>query len=364
MPFSQEEYILAAKSHGHSPEFIDVTIKYAQKLITQQLPVIFTLEHLSSILGMPILEIKDIINSRRKYYKFYEIKKRNGNGVRQIMAPHNNLRQVQKYINDEILSNISLHESATGFTKGKSILDNALPHINKNAILNIDLLRFFDSISEKRVYGIFKSLGYASNLSVDLAKLTTVKLPEEYFNTFDNKELSSYLEIVPKGSCILPQGAPTSPMLSNLILRNLDLRLSKLAEKLDVHYSRYADDITFSGVIENLPKIKLIRRIIRDEGFNINWKKVGIYKKGRKQIVTGLTVSNNAHIHRNFKKEVKKHIYACNTFGVKNHLKFMHLEEIGLYKEWLLGKIYFIKSIEPEIALKLMIEFNKIVWPI
>lgn len=364
MPFSQDEYIATAKLHGHSQEFIDITVAYAQNLVAKNLPVIFTTEHLSSILDMPILKLKKIINHRSSFYKFYQIKKRNGKGFRQIVSPYNNLRVIQQYINEEILSKIPLHESATGFTKGKSILNNALPHKNKKAILNLDLLKFFDSICERRVYGIFKSLGYAKNLSIDLAKLTTVELPEDYLKTFEEKELKSYREIVPKDSCVLPQGAPTSPTLSNLILRRLDLRLTKLAEKLKVDYSRYADDITFSGEVENLPKIKLLRYIIRDEGLNINWKKVGVYKKGRKQIVTGLTVSNDVHIHRDFKKEVKKHIYACSNFGVENHLKFMELENTHLYKEWLLGKIYYINSIEPETAKKMMNDFNKIVWTI
>lgn len=364
MSFSQDEYIAKAKSDGHSQEFIDITVAYAQNLIAQKLPVIFTTEHLSEMLGIPILELRQIITYRSSYYKFYQIKKRKSKGFRQIVSPFNNLRVIQQFINEEILNKIPIHESATGFTKGKSILNNALPHMNKKAILNMDLLKFFDSIREKRVYGIFKSLGYAKNLSFDLAKLTTVELPEEYLKTFEEKALKSYREIVPIGSCVLPQGAPTSPTLSNLILRRLDLRLSKLAEKLGVDYSRYADDITFSGEIENLPKIKLLRYIIRDEGLNINWNKVGIYKKGRKQMVTGLTVSNNVHIHRNFKKEVKKHIYACTNFGVESHLKFMKSEETHLYKEWLLGKIYFIKSIEPERAKKLMSDFDKIVWTI
>ncbi len=364
MPFSQDEYIAKAKSNGHSQEFIDITVAYAQNLVAKNLPVIFTTEHLSSILDIPILELSILINQRNKFYKFYQIKKKNGKGFRQIVAPFNNLRVIQQYINEEILSKIPLHESATGFTKGKSILNNALPHKNKKAILKLDLLKYFDSIYERRVYGIFKSIGYAKNLSYDLAILTTVELPQEYLKTFEEKELKSYREIVPKISCVLPQGAPTSPTLSNLILRRLDLRLSKLAEKLKVDYSRYADDITFSGEVENLPKIKLLRYIIRDEGLNINWKKVGIYKKGRRQIVTGLTVSNDVHIHRNFKKEVKKHIYGCSNFGVENHLKFMKLENIHLYKEWLLGKIYYINSIEPETAKKMLNDFNKIVWTI
>ncbi|MDQ8011388.1 MAG: reverse transcriptase domain-containing protein [Flavobacterium nitrogenifigens] len=362
MSFNQDEYISQATLKEHSTEFIEITVEYAKNLSRQELPVIFSTYHLSIILDIPFDELSYMIENPHFFYKYYQIKKRNGKGFRQIVSPFNTLRIIQQYINQEILSKIPVSEKANGFVKGKSILDNALPHKNKKAILNIDLLKFFDSISEHRVYGVFESLGYAKNLSVDLAKLVTVGLPQEYLETFTQKELKAYREIVPTYSRVLPQGAPTSPTISNLILRRLDKRLSKLSETLKVDYSRYADDITFSGELDNLPKIRLLRHIIREEGFNINWKKVGIYRKGRKQVVTGLTVSNDVHIHRNFKKDVKKHIYGCINFGVENHLKFMQIEDKHLYKEWLLGKIYFINSIEPETAKKIMIEFNKITW--
>lgn len=362
MTFSRDNYIAAAKAYGHSQEFIETTVAYAENLVSKNLPVIFSLEHMAMILNIDIVELKRIIAKRENHYKYYQIKKRNGKGFRQIISPHNNLRVIQQFINIEIISKIPISKFATGFCKGKSILDNARPHQNKQAILNLDLLKFFDTITERRVYGIFKSLGYAKNLCVDIAKLTTVKLPVSYFLTFSEKELKSYNEIVPKGASVLPQGAPTSPALSNLILRRLDRRLSNLADKLNVSYSRYADDLTFSGEVNGLPKIKLIRHIVKDEGFCINWNKVGVYHKGRRQMVTGLTVSNNTHVHRNFKKDVKKHIYACLNFGVENHLKFLKIEDKHFYKEWLLGKIYFIRAIEPKQANDMLADFNKILW--
>ena len=364
MSFNQEEYISQATLDGHSEEFILTTVAYAKKLSEQDLPVIFSTHHLSLILGVPFHLLTYKIDNTHLFYKYYQIKKRNGKGLRQIVSPFNSLRVIQQYINEEILSKIPINEKAYGFVKGKSILDNALPHKNKEAILNLDLLKFFDSITQNRVYGIFRSLGYAKNLSIDLAKLVTVELPQEYLETFTEKELKAYREIIKENSNVLPQGAPTSPTISNLILRRLDKRLARLSENLKVDYSRYADDITFSGETANLPKIKLLRHIIREEGFNINWRKAGIFKKGRKQVVTGLTVSNDVHIHRNFKKDVKKHIYGCINFGVEEHLKFMKIDKKHLYKEWLLGKIYYINSIEPESAKKIMIEFNKITWMI
>jgi RNA-directed DNA polymerase len=363
MSFSIEEYIINAERIGRSSSFITETVKYAENLIGKGLPVIFSTHHLGEYIGVSYKDLIYLINNRSELYKFYEIKKRNG-GLRQIVVPHLNLKLAQQYINSEILQKVPISSNACGFTKNKSILSNAVPHINKNAILNVDLLKFFDSISEQRVYGIFKSLGYAKNLAIDLARLVTVELPEDYYNKFSENHLQLYRALIPNGTAVLPQGASTSPALSNIILRRLDYRLTKLAAKHDISYSRYADDITFSGNKENLPKLDMLKCIIREEGFYINWDKVGIYRKGTKQTVTGLTVSNGVHIHRGFKKEIKKHIYCCKTFGVKQHLAFLELEDKGLYKEWLLGKIFFVKSIEKEVAEKMLTDFLKIEWPV
>ncbi|MCT3703410.1 RNA-directed DNA polymerase [Elizabethkingia anophelis] len=362
MTFNQEEFIKVAKLRNHSNEFINSSIKYANNLLSKNLPVIFSLKHFSILLNMEYSELTQIIDIRNSLYKFYQIKKKNGKGYRQIVVPYSNLRNIQNFIKTEILDKIIINEHATGFIKGKSILDNAKVHKNQQSILNVDLFKFFDSITEKRIYGIFKSLGYAKNLALDFAKLTTVKLPEKYLDTFKDEERQLYNEIVKINDCVLPQGAPTSPILSNLVTNRLDLRLSSLANKLGIHYSRYADDITFSGNYNETPTFKLLSKIISDEGFRINWKKANISKKGRLQLVTGLTVSNDVHVHRKFKKEVKKHIYGCLNFGVENHLKHIQKGDVRFYKEWLLGKIYFINSIEPEYAKKLFEDYKKIIW--
>ncbi|MDR6406120.1 MULTISPECIES: reverse transcriptase domain-containing protein [Chryseobacterium] len=362
MTFNQEEFTKVTRLRNHSDEFLDVTIQYANNLLAKKLPVIFSLKHFSILINMEFEELVRIIDTRNYLYKFYQIKKKNNKGFRQIVVPYSNIRYVQNYIKTEILDKVPVSEYATGFVKGKSIYNNAKVHVNQQEIMNVDLFKFFDSITEKRVYAVFRSLGYAKNLAWDFAKLTTVKLPEAYLNTFKYDELKLYSEIVNINECVLPQGAPTSPILSNLVTRRLDKRLSSLATKLGVNYSRYADDITFSGNYDQVPNFNLISKIIDDEGFRINWRKAKISKKGRLQLVTGLTVSNDIHIHRKFKKEVKKHIYGCLNFGVENHLNHIEKNDLGFYKEWLLGKIYFIYSIEPKYAKKLLEDYNKIIW--
>ncbi len=362
MTSNQEEFIKVAKLRNHSNEFIDVTVKYADNLASKNLPVIYSLKHFSLLINIEFEKLVRIIDTRHFLYKFYQIKKKNNKGFRQIVVPYSNLRYIQNYIKTEILDKIPINEHATGFVKGKSIYNNAKIHVNQQEIMNIDLFKFFDSITEEKVYKVFRSIGYTKNLAWDFAKLTTVNLPETYLNTFKYDELELYRKIVKVNESVLPQGAPTSPALSNLVTRRLDKRLSNLAIKFSVNYSRYADDITFSGIYDNVPSFNMVSKIINDEGFRINWRKAKISKKGRLQLVTGLTVSNDLHVHRKFKKEVKKHIYGCLNFGVENHLNHIKKNDTRFYKEWLLGKIYFIYSIEPEYAKKLLNDYNKIIW--
>ena len=216
MFYTQDNYIAQAKLLGRSNEFIVKTVDYANKLQKQGLPVIFSTFHFCKITGIDYYTMDQILNNRENFYKFYQIKKRKG-GFRQIIVPFTNLRILQDYILNNILNTIDVNNAAKGFVKGKSILDNALPHKNQPAILNLDLLKFFEYNNEKRVYGVFKAMRYIDSLAFAFARITTVQLPDEYLNTFKDKELVAYKRLVNKGLGVLPQGAPTSPALSNII---------------------------------------------------------------------------------------------------------------------------------------------------
>ncbi len=362
MSFSRNSYIKEAKSLNHSPEFIEETLEYAQNLIDQNLPVIFSTKHLSLMLSIDYTDLVNIILEREHHYKYYQIRKRRG-GVRQISSPYADLKLIQRWINDMILSNVPLAESAKGFIPKKSIKDNALPHSGKKVILNVDLLKYFDSITEHRVYGIFKRLGYHKNLAVDLAKLTTVEMKYDYFKSFSDKEQKIFSNLYYRKVAVLPQGAPTSPTLSNIASKELDEKLFNLSQESGSSYSRYADDMTFSSDDESdLPSVNEIVGIIKEEKLFVNWNKVKKYKKGQRQLVTGLTISDGVHIPKKFKKEIRRHLHFCIKYDPESHMKRLGKSELGYYREWLLGKIYYIKSIEPELGNKLIWEFNKINW--
>jgi RNA-directed DNA polymerase len=362
MRFPREEFEKQALLEGHSEIFIRETLKYADFLDSKNMPVIFSTAHFAKELDISYSAMLGFIKSTQQKYKHYKIKKRKG-GFRWISSPYSILKKIQNWIKSNILDKITIHACATAYCLNKSIKNNAEIHLNQDFILNLDLFKFFDCITEHRIYGVYKNLGYHKNLAVDMAKLSTTFLPQEYFDelSFDEKEL---LKDISK-EAVLPQGAPTSPILSNAVAYLLDVRLSQYANKNGFKYSRYADDITISGKTDNLKNLKLslISKIIKDEGFHINWNKVRFYNKElNKKIVTGLIVDKEVRICKKYKKEIFRHLFFIKKFGIEAHLNRLHKNKKFFFKDWLYGKISFVNAIEPNIAKKMLIIFNSISW--
>jgi RNA-directed DNA polymerase len=366
MSFSLSEHIIKAEDEHRSIEFIDAITAYGIKLKKKGLPVIFSTLHFALLVGYAPERIWELIKGRESFYKTYKLRKKTG-GYRWIMSPDEELKYVQGWIKTCILEKAFISDYATGFIKGRSIKQNADIHLNKEVILNIDLYRFFDSISERRVYGLFKSLGYHPNLAVDLAKLLCISPPKKYWKEV-KKENRSNKKFVRRRPPILPQGSPASPLISNLIAYGLDKRLAGLCSKFNLSYSRYADDITISGAEADMVSLNTIKKIIRQEGLTINHKKIRRLRKNQQQAVTGIVTNDKIAVPKEFKKNVLTHLYYCNKRGPTAHQDY--LEKVKgkpkkkAYKDWLLGKISFIYGIEPEAGKKMYAMFNQINWEI
>lgn len=239
-------------------------------------------------------------------YKEYSLTKKNG-GVRVISAPVPSLKKVQRSLAAQLLAQYPGRCCVNGFLKGKNIKSNATVHLKKRWVVNLDLLDFFPSINFGRVKGVFthKPFEYPDSLARDVANLCC------YNGT-------------------LPQGAPTSPIISNYICWRLDNELQKFAKKNRCVYSRYADDITFSSSIRDIPesigiiddsKIVLsdeLVSIISRNGFEINPTKTRFSLSNSRQEVTGLIVnSNNVNVRRKYVKQVRAMIHAWEKYGLK-----------------------------------------------
>lgn len=214
-------------------------------------------------------KIRYLSATAKSHYKVYPIPKVSGKS-RLISQPSRELKAVQAWILRNILDKLSSSPCSKGFEVGASILENARPHIGSNYLLTIDLEDFFPSVTASKVYGVFSSVGYNKDLAILLTNLCTYG-----------------------GG--LPQGAPTSPKLANLVCAKLDARIQGYAGPRGIVYTRYADDMTFSAhTASKIRKVKhFIGTIIDDEGFKINHKKTALCGTKRQKKVTGLIISEN-----------------------------------------------------------------------
>lgn len=313
--------------------------EYNRRLSDNNVPIIYNFRHLRQLLQIKKSEQTKLFGIEKyKSYTTFKIPKKNG-GVRLIEAPDERMKMVQYWIKENILDKFSVSKYAKGFVKGVSICHNALPHVRKEVIINIDLKDFFPSIKYEDVFKIFKYIGYTESVSKSLTNLCT-------------NERS-----------VLPQGAPTSPVLSNLVSLKLDARLSGLAKKICASYTRYADDITFSGSKHILKYQELIKEIINDEGYQINEEKYRVRCNFQHQEVTGLTVNSKISISKKLKKEIENAIYYCKKYGVIDHMNRINCER-GFYKEHLYGIAYYIKMIDEEKGKSYIDQLNSIEWPV
>jgi len=195
--------------------------KYIENCFNNYIPVILNLDHLAYLLNIEKEIIWSIVRFTERYYRSFSIPKWDGT-TRNIVAPYPVLYYAQKWILESILNNVSLHESAFGFVKKRSIVGNAKAHLGKKCLLKMDIKDFFPSINLKRVISIFLVFGYPHKISYFLAKMCCND-----------------------GS--LPQGSPTSPCISNIVAKRLDARLFSIGRKYQLTYTRYADDLVFFG---------------------------------------------------------------------------------------------------------------------
>ena len=240
------------------------------KLNMLGLPVIQSLDDFSVVTHISKYTIYQLSCHSDKYYKTYEIPKKTG-GMRTICQPSKKLKGLQSWILVNILNKIQVSPSCKGFRKRSSTLDNALPHIGANTILNLDLKDFFSTVTAKQVYNVFKIIGYNNLIATVFTNITT----------YEKK---------------LPQGSPCSPMLANLTTWTLDLRIQGYVGKRGINYTRYADDLSFSGLNPSkvVKIIPMIKTIIEDENFIVNPKKTRIAGSARAKTVTGLVINEDS----------------------------------------------------------------------
>jgi len=311
---SQEIVYLGPKvSAGLGPSS-DRRITDANAIAQKSLPSLPSPAALASALGMSLGQLRFLTYDREvstvTQYRRFKIPKRLG-GERLISAPRARLKRAQRWVMDNLLTKLPLAEAAHGFRSGRSILTNALPHVGAAVVVNVDLRDFFPTVGYPRVKGLFRKQGYSEEVATLLALLCTEPQTVE-------TELDGITYYVARTGRQLPQGAPTSPAITNLLCRKLDRRLSSFAQKYDLGYTRYADDLTLSSRQDDAPVgsiLAVVGKVAKAEGFVVHPDKINVKRRGGRQEVTGVIVNERPGVDRRTLRRFRALLYQIETQG-------------------------------------------------
>ncbi|TCP65318.1 reverse transcriptase family protein [Baia soyae] len=289
-----------------------------EKLEAWRLPVLQTAKELACAMEIELNRLQWLTYHRDTatlcHYHRFSIPKKSG-GTREISAPKPELRQAQQWVKEHILDLLPIHPTAYGFVKGKSTVDNARVHIQKRIVVKMDLQDFFPTITFWRVRGLFEWMGYSRQISTLLALLTTE--PPHQQVKYDGKYY--YIAI---GERQLPQGACTSPAITNLITWGMDQQLHAWTEKMGYAYSRYADDLTFSSETLSSSQqvgvlLKRVRSTVKLHGFQVNEEKTRILRHTRRQRVTGIVVNEKPNLTRRRLRQFRALLHDVELHGLE-----------------------------------------------
>jgi hypothetical protein len=287
-----------------------------------------------------------------------------GPGHRLLEIPKPRLKRAQRKVLDEILSRVPPHPAAHAFRAGRSVLTNAAPHCGRRVVLRFDLSDFFASVPAGRVKGVFLALGFPPTVARLLAGLCTTVTPFEMWERFSGGPRAMTRADQDTAERLrrphLPQGAPTSPALANLCAFRLDCRLAGLAAKLGATYTRYADDLTFSGGDDLRRAADRIRRLVMtiaaEEGFQVNARKTRVLPSGRRQTVTGVVVNAKPNVRRAEFDTLKAILTNCVRHGPASQNR----DGRPNFRAHLLGRISHVTQLNPARGAKLRAIFDRI----
>lgn len=306
------------------------------------LPVLSTPADVARALGIEIPQLRWLAfhseAAERTHYVYFDVPKRSG-GTRHLAAPHERLAAAQQWILTSILERLPVEEPAHGFVKARSTVTNASPHVGQHVVVNLDLSDFFPSIGFRRVRGVFRRLGYSEAVATVLALLCT-EAPRRVVE-YDGRRY-----FVAVGERALPQGACTSPALSNQVARKLDRRLRGMAARRGWTYTRYADDLTFSAGRERAAEVPMlmarVRHVVEEEGFAVNPLKGRVQRPMGRQEVTGIVVNQRLGLRRDEVRRLRAILHGARRSG----LEAQNREKVPHFEAWLRGKLAYLAMVD------------------
>ena len=296
-----------------------------------------------------------------QHYHYRWVPKRSG-GQRLIEIPKARLRRIQQKILREILDLVPPHPAAHGFRRGHSCVTHAAQHAGRHAVIRMDLKDFFPSIQLSRVHALFEKLGYPHKTAGTLARICVNRTPQGAFRDKLAGGSLPWIERHALKSPHLPQGSPCSPALANLCAYRLDIRLSALAQSLGGFYSRYADDLAFSGgpaFARAADRFHVrVAAIALEEGFRVNTRKTRLMRQGTRQQVAGIVVNAHPNIARDEYDKLKATLTNCARHGPASQNRDRHPD----FHAYLAGRISYVKMVNAGRAGRLQGLLDAIAW--
>lgn len=343
---------------------------------------ILTLGHLAFATGTEVKVLRSFV--RRKAASAYKTfllakparKPLQPRGYRTISVPRSDLKAIQSWISDNILARQYPHPASKAYSRDCNLVDAVKAHLRCRWLIKLDLHTFFDSISEIPVYRVFREIGYQPLVAFELARLCTRlgkashwrNHPKWLRQTTRSFSISAY-----ENSRIghLPQGAPTSPMLSNLVMRGFDEQMTIMATSRGFRYSRYADDLAFSTTNKRATRsdcqglIKSAYLLIGKFGLAPNLSKTKVSPPGSRKLLLGLLVDGaQPHLTKDFRKKLLQHVYYLKKFGAVDHAKRRGFDSVIGLRNHVYGLAYYARQIDPVFGRSILNDLSVIMWPI
>jgi len=317
----ERAFLREAGRNKKSAQYCEKWLRYAKRLFDNNLPIIYNQEHFCMLVGYKQEYVYAASNSMRPFYRSFYIAKKNG-GNRRICEPLPNLKEIQKWILLNVLEKMEASPYAKAYIKGKNVRENARFHKRQKKVLSLDVHDFFGSISSFLVYEVFVKVGYESDVAMMLTQLCCLD------------------------GC-LPQGAPTSALLSNIIMKHFDDNIAKFVNEKKIRYTRYADDMTFSGDFDEKEVIRFVRKKLKKVGMTLSEEKTRVRYQGQQQEVTGIVVNDKLQLSKKKRKKIRQEIYYIKKYGLQSHLEYIQ-EGRRNYLEHIKGEIAYALFINPK----------------
>jgi RNA-directed DNA polymerase len=370
--FSQERRKYAAELRVERWIAPDQRMRPAEAAAHWEIPAITSIGALAEWLEVDTSDLEWFADLRRlagkgdprlAHYHYTAAIKRSG-AIRLIEAPKSRLKAVQRRILEQMLDRIPIHAAVHGFVRGRSIRTFIGPHVGKRVVLRMDVEDFFPSFSAARVQSFFRTAGYPESVADLLGGLCTNAVPRSAWSLFHLDMGAAQLREMADlyGRAHLPQGAPISPALANLCAWRIDRRLSGLASSAGAEYTRYADDLAFSGgegFEQRVERFSLhVAAILLEEGFHTNHRKTRIMRRGVRQYLTGLVANDRVNIVRADFDRLKATLNNCVRQGPASQNREGHVD----FRAHLLGRVGFVETIHPEKGNRMRQMFEQIQW--